>query len=132
MLISDLKGLSVRTVNVLKCENITTLGGLLNCSHVDLLKMPNMGKKSAQEIADALQQIGFHLQGERTASPQKVATARLTFPDMTLRDYFAASAMQAMISTAAAPCLFGLDGIDSHTAGAAYAMADAMLAARSA
>lgn len=49
---------------------------------------------------------------------------------MTLRDYFAAKAMQAMISTAAAPCLFGLDGVEAHTAGAAYVMADAMLAAR--
>jgi len=51
---------------------------------------------------------------------------------MTLRDYFAAKAMEAMISTAAAPCLFGLDGAETHTAGAAYAMADAMLAARTA
>ncbi len=51
---------------------------------------------------------------------------------ITVRDYFAAKAMQALISTAAAPCLFGLDGVEAHTAGAAYAMADAMLAARSA
>lgn len=50
---------------------------------------------------------------------------------ITARDYFAAKAMQAMISTAADPCLFGLDGAEVHTAGAAYAMADAMLAARS-
>ena len=49
---------------------------------------------------------------------------------ITVRDYFAAKAMQAMISTAAAPCLFGLDGVETHTAGAAYAMADAMLVAR--
>ena len=51
---------------------------------------------------------------------------------ITVRDFFAAKAMQAMISTAAAPCLYGLDGVETHTAGAAYAMADAMLAARSA
>lgn len=51
---------------------------------------------------------------------------------MSLRDYFAAKAMQGLISTAAEPCLFGLDGVEAHTAGAAYAMADAMLAARSA
>ena len=50
----------------------------------------------------------------------------------TLRDYFAAKAMQAMISTADGPCFFGLDGVETHTAGAAYAVADAMLAARSA
>lgn len=132
MLISDLKGLTVRTVNVLKCENITTLGELLNCSHVDLLKMPNMGKKSAQEISDAVQQLGFHLQGERTASTQQVASARLPFPDMSLRDFFAAKALQGMISTAGAPCLLGLEGGESETAKAAYKLADAMLAARSA
>ncbi|MDI3184688.1 hypothetical protein [Pseudomonas paracarnis] len=51
---------------------------------------------------------------------------------MSLRDYFAAKAMQAMISTADGPCFFGLDGVETHTAGAAYAVADAMLAARSA
>lgn len=51
---------------------------------------------------------------------------------ISMRDYFAAKAMQAMISTADGPCFFGLDGVEAHTAGAAYAVADAMLAARSA
>ncbi|MGL6090842.1 MAG: hypothetical protein ACRC07_12435 [Pseudomonas paracarnis] len=54
------------------------------------------------------------------------------FTGMSLRDYFAAKAMQAMISTAGGPCFFGLDGVETSTAGAAYAVADAMLAARSA
>jgi len=49
---------------------------------------------------------------------------------MSLRDYFAAQAMAAMIGTAAAPCLSGLGGIECVTAEAAYAMADAMIAAR--
>ncbi|WP_236202655.1 hypothetical protein [Pseudomonas lactis] len=49
---------------------------------------------------------------------------------ITVRDYFAAKAMQAMISTAVAPCLFGLEGAEHHTAKAAYEMADAMLASR--
>ena len=53
-----------------------------------------------------------------------------TFNGMTLRDYFAAKAMGALISTAAAPCLNGLDGYETHTARASYKMADAMLAAR--
>jgi len=61
-----------------------------------------------------------------------ISTKAIAMQGMSLRDYFAAKAMQAMISTAAAPCLFGLDGVETHTAGAAYAMADAMLAARSA
>ncbi len=49
---------------------------------------------------------------------------------MTLRDYFAAKAMAAMIGTAGAPCLGGLDHAEARTAQAAYHMADAMLATR--
>lgn len=51
---------------------------------------------------------------------------------MSLRDYFAAKAMAAFVSTAAAPCLNGLDGYEAHTAAASYRMADAMLKAREA
>jgi len=51
---------------------------------------------------------------------------------MTLRDYFAAQAMQAMISTAGAPCLNGLDDYEPITAKASYKIADAMLKAREA
>lgn len=50
---------------------------------------------------------------------------------MTLRDYFAAKAMNAYISTAAAPCIVGgLDGAEDELAKGAYKMADAMLSAR--
>lgn len=49
---------------------------------------------------------------------------------MTLRDYFAAKAMQATISTAAEPCMGGLDGYEDHMARAAYKIADAMIRAR--
>lgn len=50
---------------------------------------------------------------------------------MSLRDYFAAKAMQAMISTAGVSCLFGLEGAESDTAKAAYRVANAMIEARS-
>lgn len=49
---------------------------------------------------------------------------------VTVRDYFAAKALQGMISTSGAPCLLGLQGCELDTATAAYKMADAMLAAR--
>lgn len=49
---------------------------------------------------------------------------------MDLRDYFAAKALQAMIATAAAPCLNGLDGYEVITAKQAYVIADAMMGAR--
>ena len=46
---------------------------------------------------------------------------------ITIRDYFAAKAMQAFIATAAEPCLNGLDGYEVYTARAAYKMADEMI-----
>jgi len=49
-----------------------------------------------------------------------------------LRDELASRAMAALIGTAAAPCLLGLDGMEPHIAKAAYRMADAMLAERAA
>ena len=49
---------------------------------------------------------------------------------ITIRDYFATHAMQALISTAVRPSIFGLDGDEHDTAKAAYKMADAMLASR--
>jgi hypothetical protein len=51
---------------------------------------------------------------------------------MTLRDYFAAKALQGLISTAGAPCLLGVGGCENETASTAYKLADAMLLARSA
>lgn len=49
---------------------------------------------------------------------------------ITIRDHFATHAMQALVSTAVRPSVFGLDGGENDTAKAAYRMADAMLAAR--
>lgn len=49
---------------------------------------------------------------------------------LTIRDYFAAKALQGLISTAGAPCLLGIGWCDNETASTAYKLADAMLAAR--
>lgn len=49
---------------------------------------------------------------------------------LTIRDYFAAKALQGLISTAGAPCLLGMGGCENETAHTAYKLADAMLAAR--
>ncbi|WP_312387671.1 hypothetical protein [Pseudomonas sp.] len=49
---------------------------------------------------------------------------------MSLRDYFAAKALQGLISTSGAPCLLGMGGCENETASTAYKLADAMLAAR--
>ncbi|EMO7834960.1 hypothetical protein AB2842_000858 [Morganella morganii] len=47
-----------------------------------------------------------------------------------LRDMFAAKAMQGIITTAAAPVLTSLAGLDDDIAKTAYELADAMLRAR--
>ena len=53
-------------------------------------------------------------------------------PGMTLRDYFAAKAMQAIISDSRYGGLIGVNNYHYHRAEDAYKMADAMLKAREA
>lgn len=50
--------------------------------------------------------------------------------DMTLRDYFAAQGMQAMMLAADSMQLHGIDSVKHVIAATAYSMADAMLKAR--
>lgn len=51
--IDDLE-LTVRSTNCLKAENIFYIGDLVQCSEADLLKTPNLGKKSLTEIKSVL------------------------------------------------------------------------------
>ncbi len=53
--------LTVRATNCLKAEEIYTIGDLVKCSEVDLLKTPNLGKKSLTEIKDVLAKHGLSL-----------------------------------------------------------------------
>jgi DNA-directed RNA polymerase subunit alpha len=46
--------LTVRSTNCLKAENIFLIGDLIQRSEMDLLKTPNLGKKSLNEIKDEL------------------------------------------------------------------------------
>ena len=47
---------------------------------------------------------------------------------MTLRQYYAAKAMQAIIGTAAGPCIVGgLDGAENELAKSAFKIADALI-----
>lgn len=64
---------------------------------------------------------------ERSNSVSHLQAAELL---PTLRDQFAMSALQGMLTTAGGPCLHGLEGIELQTAAAAYRLADAMLEAR--
>ena len=51
--VDDLE-LTVRSANCLKAENIHYIGDLVQRLEVELLKTPNLGKKSLTEIKDVL------------------------------------------------------------------------------
>lgn len=58
--VDDLE-LTVRAANCLKAENIYYIGDLVQRSEYDLLKTPNLGKKSLLEIKSVLSQRGLSL-----------------------------------------------------------------------
>lgn len=53
--------LTVRSTNCLKAEQIYYIGDLVQRSETDLLKTPNLGRKSLNEIKSVLQQKGLSL-----------------------------------------------------------------------
>jgi DNA-directed RNA polymerase subunit alpha len=58
--VDDLE-LTVRSANCLKAENIYYIGDLIRRTEVELLKTPNLGKKSLTEIKDVLASRGLSL-----------------------------------------------------------------------
>jgi DNA-directed RNA polymerase subunit alpha len=58
--VDDLE-LTVRSANCLKAENIYYIGDLIQRTEVELLKTPNLGKKSLTEIKDVLASRGLQL-----------------------------------------------------------------------
>lgn len=58
--VDDLE-LTVRSANCLKAENIYYIGDLIQRTEVELLKTPNLGKKSLTEIKDILASRGLSL-----------------------------------------------------------------------
>jgi len=58
--VDDLE-LTVRSANCLKAENLYYIGDLIQRTEVDLLKTPNLGKKSLTEIKDVLASKGLSL-----------------------------------------------------------------------
>ena len=57
----------MRAANCLKAENIFYIGDLVTRAESELLKTPNLGKKSMQEIKAALDQrnlrLGMYVEG---------------------------------------------------------------------
>jgi DNA-directed RNA polymerase subunit alpha len=53
--------LSVRSANCLKNDNIIYIGDLVQKSESEMLRTPNFGRKSLNEIKEVLQQMGLNL-----------------------------------------------------------------------
>jgi len=53
--------LSVRSANCLKNDNIIYIGDLVLKTETDMLRTPNFGRKSLNEIKEVLGQMGLHL-----------------------------------------------------------------------
>lgn len=53
--------LSVRSANCLKNDNIVYIGDLVQKSEADMLRTPNFGRKSLNEIKEVLTQMGLYL-----------------------------------------------------------------------
>ena len=53
--------LSVRSANCLKNDNIIYIGDLVQKTEADMLRTPNFGRKSLNEIKEVLGQMGLHL-----------------------------------------------------------------------
>jgi len=56
--------LTVRSERCLKADEVYTLTQLLNCTKDRLLKTPNLGRKSVNEIIEKLAEHGYKLKGE--------------------------------------------------------------------
>ena len=53
--------LSVRSANCLKNDNIVYIGDLVQKTEAEMLRTPNFGRKSLNEIKEVLTQMGLHL-----------------------------------------------------------------------
>jgi len=53
--------LSVRSANCLKNDNIVYIGDLVQKTEQEMLRTPNFGRKSLNEIKEVLAQMGLHL-----------------------------------------------------------------------
>lgn len=61
--------LSVRSANCLKNDSIVYIGDLVQKSEAEMLRTPNFGRKSLNEIKEVLSQMGLHLGMEVSGWP---------------------------------------------------------------
>ena len=61
--------LSVRSANCLKNDNIIYIGDLVQKTEAEMLRTPNFGRKSLNEIKEVLATMGLHLGMEIASWP---------------------------------------------------------------
>ena len=76
--IDDLQ-LSVRAMNCLKAEEIKSIGELVHRKKTDLLKTPNLGKKSLKEIEEALASKGLSMDMKVSGWTPETARSGVTY-----------------------------------------------------
>jgi ribosomal protein L17 len=78
--------LSVRSANCLKNDNIVYIGDLIQKTEAEMLRTPNFGRKSLNEIKEVLAQMGLHLgmdipTGRRRTSRSWPSATKITSTD---------------------------------------------------
>ena len=63
--------LSGRTKNALKAAGVFHVGVLVRFEACDLLRIPDMGRKSVEDVIEYLNQIGYSLKGQDKFYKQK-------------------------------------------------------------
>ncbi len=76
--------LSERTANCLKNEDITYIGDLVQRTEASMLRVPNFGRKSLNEIKEVLAEMGLHLGmrvlGWPSAKSAAMVEAKFSYP----------------------------------------------------
>ncbi len=70
------KEVSVRPANALRNEDVETVGELMALTEAHLLRLPNFGRKSFDEIKNFLKGLGLSLNGLTEEERRQVATRR--------------------------------------------------------
>lgn len=124
----DSLGLFSTVTKKLKLNGVNTVGDLLDMKASEIMMMPGLGLKSRNDIRNVLKEKGLWFTYDIelhnklfSNNPVNVCKPKSDDSAMSLRDYFAAKAMQEFCKE--------FDD-DAHMAKIAYAIADAMLKAR--